>query len=120
MDGMINIYRNVITRCTSFSGRINRRQYWIFLVAMLLIMMVTIWFTDKMPALHLYQIYGLLMILPYVSSTVKRLHDIGKRGWWMLSILVPIFGWIYLFVLTIEDGKESDNKYGKPEDWSIL
>lgn len=119
MDAGINIFRNVLKKSFCFSGRIDRRQYWLFLLLLLVIMAVCVWFTSKIPGLPLWQIYGILMLIPYVSSTVKRLHDIGRSGLWLLSIIVPVFGWVYLFVLTIENGKEGENKYGAPEDWSV-
>ena len=119
MDAGINIFRNVLKKSFCFSGRIDRRQYWIFLLLMLVIMAVCVWFTRKIPGLPLWQIFGILMLIPYVSATVKRLHDIGKNGLWFLSIMIPVFGWIYLFVLTIENGREAENKYGYPEDWTV-
>lgn len=120
MDAGINIFRNVLRRSFHFTGRIDRRQYWLFLLLMLIVMAVCAWFTQKIPQLPLWQIFGLLMVIPYVSTTIKRLHDIDKSGMWFLSILVPVFGWIYLFVLTIENGNEKTNKYGCSEDWSVL
>ncbi len=119
MDAGINIFRNVLKKSFCFSGRIDRRQYWIFLLLMLVIMAVCVWFTRKIPGLPLWQIFGILMLIPYVSATVKRLHDIGKSGLWFLSIMIPVFGWIYLFVLAIENGPEAENKYGYPEDWTV-
>lgn len=118
MDEIINIFRNIIKKSTSFRGRINRHQYWLFLFTMLLIAAITIWFTEKIPVLHLVEVYGILMILPYISSTVKRLHDLNKSGWWFLCFFLPVLGWIYLFILTIENGKETTNHYGTSQDWS--
>ena len=86
---------------------------------MLVIMAVCAWFTNKIPSLPLWQIFAILMLLPYVSATAKRLHDIDKSGFWFLSILVPVFGWIYLFVLTIENGEDSTNRYGYPQNWAV-
>ena len=120
MDAGINIFRNVLKKSFCFSGRINRRQYWLFLLLMLILMAVCAWFTQKIPQIPLWQILGLLMLIPYVSSTIKRLHDINKSGLWFLSIFVPVFGWVYLFILTIENGSEMANKYGCSEDWSII
>ena len=119
MAAGINIFINVLKKSFSFSGRIDRRQYWLFILLMLVIMAVCAWFTNKIPSLPLWQIFAILMLLPYVSATAKRLHDIDKSGFWFLSILVPVFGWIYLFVLTIENGEDSTNRYGYPQDWAV-
>ena len=119
MDAGINIFKNVIKRSFSFAGRIDRHQYWVFLLLMLIVMAVCAWFTVRGPHLPLWQAFGLFMLLPYVSATIKRLHDVKKSGLWFLSIFVPVFGWIYLFILTIENGSESANQYGHPENWSV-
>ena len=120
MDATINICRNVIKRSTSFRGRIDRTQYWLFVLCDLILIAVGAWFTMKIPNLCLWQIIALVMLLPYVSATVKRLHDINKSGYWFLCVLVPVFGWIYLFILCIESGKVEANKYGVDEDWTII
>lgn len=119
MDAGINIFKNVIKRSFSFAGRIDRHQYWVFLLLMLIVMAVCAWFTVRIPHLPLWQAFGFFMLLPYVSATIKRLHDVKKSGLWFLSIFVPVFGWIYLFILTIENGSESANQYGHPENWSV-
>lgn len=120
MDEVINIFRNVIKKSSSFEGRIDRHQYWLFLLTMLSIAAIALWFTEKIPALHLFGVYSVLMILPYISSTVKRLHDVNKSGWWLLCLFIPVLGWIYLFILTIENGKETMNKYGDSQEWSEI
>lgn len=119
MDGSINIFMNIMRETFSFKGRINRRQYWLFLLVLFLIFFVLAWFTQKLGGIPLWQIYAVVMILPYISASVKRLHDVNKSGLWIISILVPIFGLIYLFVLTIENGFEGKNGYGVCEDWSL-
>ncbi len=55
-----------------------------------------------------------LMILPAtISLGVRRLHDIGKSGWWLLLGLAPIIGWIALAFLFSQPGKREDlGKYG--------
>lgn len=120
MDGAINIFRNVLARTFSLKGRMNRTQYWTFILLHLVLMLVFIWFSDKLAISLIWQIYALLMLLPYISATVKRLHDINKKGWWMLCWFIPVFGWVYLFVLLIELPKPEHNVYGNPEDWSII
>lgn len=120
MDASINICRNIIKSCVSFRGRINRSQYWLFVLTALIVIAIAARFTVHIPELNLWQIFVVLLLLPYISATVKRLHDIGKSGYWFLSVLVPIFGWIYLFVLCVENGKEGKNRYGEEEDWSII
>ena len=44
-------------------------------------------------------LYSLAVLLPTLGLAVRRLHDIGKSGWWILVAFVPILGWIYLIYL---------------------
>jgi len=55
--------------------------------------------------------YSLVLFLPSLAVTVRRLHDINKSGWWVLFIFVPIIGFILLVVYLCTNSKE-DNKYG--------
>ena len=49
----------------------------------------------------------------YLAGSIKRAHDRGKSGWWILITLIPIAGFIWwLIVLGIFDGQKGPNKYG--------
>ena len=56
-------------------------------------------------------IYG--MWLGIVSS-VKRLHDLNKSGWFYLLFLIPVIGTFYYLFVSLKRGDETDNKFGKP------
>ena len=51
------------------------------------------------------------LLLPTLAVTVRRLHDIGKSGWWVLISLTGV-GAIILLIWLIKDGQPSENKYG--------
>jgi uncharacterized membrane protein YhaH (DUF805 family) len=57
-------------------------------------------------------IYSLAVLLPGIAVTVRRLHDTGRSGWWILIALVPIVGWIVLFVFMLIDSQPGQNAYG--------
>ncbi len=57
-------------------------------------------------------IFVLVIILPSLAVTVRRLHDVNKSGWMVLISFIPIIGAIWLFVLTTSDGTIGDNDYG--------
>ena len=61
----------------------------------------------------LQTIYGLVVLIPSLSVTVRRLHDVNKSGWNILWILT-IFGAFYVIYLNIIKGIEGDNYYGAP------
>lgn len=60
----------------------------------------------------LYMIYGLVVLIPGLAVAVRRLHDVGKSGWMLLVVLIPIVGAIWLLVLLVTDSKPGENEYG--------
>lgn len=60
----------------------------------------------------IFLIASLGMVLPSWSLTVRRLHDIGFSGWWLLIGFVPMVGAIALFVFSVLDSQPGDNQYG--------
>lgn len=57
-------------------------------------------------------IFALATLLPSLAVTVRRLHDIGRTGWWILISLIPLIGTIVLLVFTCTDSEPGDNQYG--------
>ena len=106
--------------CT-FSGRAKRKEFWsfylfnvlIFLGVYLLLLIVP----NEVIILSLASfaiVYGLGTILPNIAVSVRRLHDIGKSGWWYLLILIPYIGCIVLIIFFCLKSESHENKYGKP------
>ena len=59
-------------------------------------------------------IWILVTIVPALAVLVRRLHDTGKSGWWVLIGFVPLVGGIVLLVFTLLDSDAGENKYGMP------
>jgi uncharacterized membrane protein YhaH (DUF805 family) len=59
-----------------------------------------------------YLIYNLVVLIPTIAVMVRRLHDIGKSGWFILLGLIPCVGGIILLVFTVMAGDAYDNEYG--------
>ena len=102
-----------------FSGRARRTEYWMFVLintifsVLLLVLDNVLGTTTEDKKTGLFSgLFGLAMMLPNFAVTVRRLHDVGKSGWWMLIVLIPIIGAIWLFVLTVTDSQADDNEYG--------
>ena len=51
-------------------------------------------------------------MIPLFAATVRRLHDIGKRGEYIFVGLVPFFGGITLLVLLCKDSEKGNNEFG--------
>jgi uncharacterized membrane protein YhaH (DUF805 family) len=57
-------------------------------------------------------VFSLAMLVPGIAVTVRRLHDTGRSGWWILISLIPFLGWIVLLVFMVLDSHPGDNEYG--------
>lgn len=115
----------------NFKGRSSRREYWYMYLANALIM--TILYVMMMPAIvgfstysepsvlsiilmfvaYLFLlIYCLGTLVPWISLTVRRLHDAGFNGLLALLMLVPCIGSVAIFVFALFDSQPGDNAYG--------
>jgi len=54
----------------------------------------------------------LVLIIPFWSATVRRLHDIGKSGWWVCIQFLPYIGGLILIILTVQKSQANANMYG--------
>ena len=57
-------------------------------------------------------LFGLAILVPALAVSVRRLHDVGKSGVFLLFILIPLFGWAYLLYLYVQPGMTGPNAYG--------
>lgn len=57
-------------------------------------------------------LFGLAIIVPTLALWMRRLHDTGKSGWWLLISLVPAVGSIVLLIFALLDSQPGDNQYG--------
>jgi uncharacterized membrane protein YhaH (DUF805 family) len=79
-----------------FSGRASRPEFWWFFLFQFLVMMVAMMFGKL-----IYGLAAVALLLPGISAGVRRLHDIGKSGWFLLLGFIPFVGpliLIYFFV----------------------
>ena len=85
-----------------FSGRARRSEYWFFNLFYLLVTVVASVVSET-----LSNLVFLAFILPLLSAGVRRMHDVGKSGWFLL---IPI----YSLVLALTDSQAGPNQYGDP------
>ena len=57
-------------------------------------------------------LYALAVFIPGLAVAIRRLHDIGKTGWWILIALIPLVGWVWIIILLATDSNSGDNEYG--------
>ena len=122
-------YLAVLKKYAVFSGRARRKEYWmfalfytIFYVVLDLIYSYFLQDTDfAIIGSVLILLYSLAMIIPILAVAVRRLHDVGKSGWWIFILAVPLIGSIWFFVLTVTDSQPGENQYGlNPKEYGML
>jgi uncharacterized membrane protein YhaH (DUF805 family) len=82
-----------------FQGVADRKAYWMFF---LINFGISVALGIVLQLIHLGPLgglYSLAVLSPGVGLGVRRLHDMGKSGWWLLVAFVPIVGWIYVIYL---------------------
>ena len=109
----MNWYLEVVKKYAVFSGRAHRQEYWMF-VLINLIIGFGLGFIEGLVGLPgvLSTLYGLAILLPSLGVSIRRLHDTGRTGWWVLISFVPILGLIVLIVFMVKDSQPGDNMYG--------
>ena len=100
-----------IKRYAEFSGRSRRSEYWYFLLFVILISIAAAIVDGILASVIgfgglLSIVFGLGIIIPSLAVSVRRLHDTGRSGWWLLLNLVPFIGFIIVLVLLAQESKE--------------
>jgi uncharacterized membrane protein YhaH (DUF805 family) len=108
----MNWYLEVLKKYAVFSGRARRKEYWFFFLFNVIITIVLA-VIDIVTGIGLLTgTYLLAMFIPGIAVSVRRLHDTGRSGWYMLIAWVPLFGPIVLLVFLAQDSQPGQNQYG--------
>ena len=105
-------YLKVLKNYAVFDGRARRKEYWMFYLFNMVFIFVLAFLDGILTAGFLVGLYSLAVLLPMIAVAVRRLHDVGKSGWFLFIGLIPIIGGIWLLVLYCIDGDVGENKYG--------
>lgn len=105
-------YLTVLKKYAVFSGRARRKEYWMFFLFNFIFSFILTFVDVFLDTVLFGAIYGLAVLIPSLTVTVRRLHDIGRTGWWALIGLIPLIGFIVLFIFVTTDGNEGSNEYG--------
>lgn len=127
---MINALKLFFVNYVNFSGRSRRSEYWyailgIYIVEFLLYMVAgtgvfmaslggdagTIVASATVPSILLI-LFSLAIMIPSLSLTIRRYHDIGKSGWWIFISLVPCIGTILTLIFMCTDSQPGMNQWG--------
>ena len=114
-------YLKAFSQYAVFQGRARRKEYWMFFICNYIVTAILggvsslIASNASSPVLiagAVSGIYALIIFLPSLAVSIRRMHDIGKSGTWLLISLIPLIGTIWYFLLTCKSGNYGDNIYG--------
>lgn len=105
-------FRNYI----GFGGRACRSEFWYWVLFVNLVSLGTV-ILDRVLFPEntlgpLAALFALVVLLPGLAVSIKRLHDIDKSGWWFLLGFILIVGTIILIVWATREGDEGNNRFG--------
>jgi uncharacterized membrane protein YhaH (DUF805 family) len=103
----MNWYLYVLKNYATFSGRARRKEFWMFILFHCIFVFIFS-FIDGFTKPEYYginDVYSLAVLIPSTAVYFRRMHDIGKSGWFSL---IPV----YNLILACKAGTEGDNRYG--------
>ena len=110
----------VLRKYATFTGRARRKEYWNYVLfyfliyfGLLLIDAVTGTFSMETEIGFLSGAFALGTLLPSIAVAVRRLHDTGRSGLWLLLGIIPLLGAIVLLYFTVQEGDVGPNEYGE-------
>jgi uncharacterized membrane protein YhaH (DUF805 family) len=93
--------RTCFSKFADFSGRASRSEYWWFALFLVVTYIVAAMISEVA-----YWVVVVVTFLPSLAAAVRRLHDTGRSGWWLLLNFVPVIGFIIVLVLLAQESKE--------------
>ena len=117
--GLVEAVGSVLGNYANFSGRARRSEFWWWWLAVVLVggvfaAVAALFGSGILGDLTRigYWLFGLATIVPTLAVSVRRLHDIGRSGWWILIGIVPVVGNLILFVFHVMPSTRGPNAFG--------
>jgi uncharacterized membrane protein YhaH (DUF805 family) len=108
----VDAVRSVLTQPLRFTGRSRRSEFWWFALFEFLVVVIASVIDIPLHSPALVVAAAVILLLPAITVSVRRLHDTGRSGWWVTVELVPLVGLIWLLLLCAKDSEPGDNRYG--------
>ncbi|WP_444683869.1 DUF805 domain-containing protein [Alkalicoccus luteus] len=109
----MNWYLHVLKNYATFSGRARRKEYWMFFLVHLMIL-VGLAMMETLIGLPtvISSVYSLAVLIPSLAVGVRRLHDTNRSGFWILINILPFLGWIIFIVFMALESDSGSNRFG--------
>ncbi|MDE0589910.1 DUF805 domain-containing protein [Halocynthiibacter sp. C4] len=128
MSDISKATRTVLSKYATFTGRATRPEFWWWALAVFGINIVAQIIDGVLVAPMLgftaFQaeagqpisiLVMLALFLPNIAVAARRLHDIGRSGWWLLIAFIPLIGVLVLIYFYVQPSDQGSNEYGAPE-----
>ncbi len=102
----MNYYLSVLKNYATFTGRARRSEFWWFVLINIIVSAIVGFISGLINFPSLIMIYNLAVFIPTIAVTIRRMHDVGKSGWFCL---IPI----YSLILALTEGNKGENEYGQ-------
>lgn len=109
----MNYYSEVLKKYAVFEGRARRKEYWMFVLINMIVSIIVGLIGSLINFNSLSIIYILAVFIPSLAVAIRRLHDIGRSGWWILIGFIPLIGGLVLIVFAMLDSQSGENQYGQ-------
>ena len=115
----VDAVKSAFARFNDFETRSSLSEFWWFMLFYFLVGLVVsiIEFTVFGQGMEMTRgiidlLVFLVLLVPTISVTARRLHDIGRSGWWQLIGLIPLIGAVILLYWAVKTGEDGDNRFG--------
>ena len=102
-------YGLIFSRYLDYKGRSPRSELWNFIINTALIELVIYIFTEKSVFFAIFHIVAMIVL---AALSVRRFHDIGYSGWFLLALFIPLVNLAAIFVLMFFKSVPEKNRYG--------
>lgn len=102
----MNYIVKVLQNYANFKGRARRSEYWYFFLFTFIISIALSAVGFMIGNTYLANLFSLAVLVPSLAVGVRRMHDVGKSGWYLL---IPI----YNLILACTEGEKQANVYGE-------
>ncbi|MCK5861558.1 MAG: DUF805 domain-containing protein [Candidatus Hydrogenedentes bacterium] len=104
-------YYIVLKKYVVFKGRARRKEYWYFWLVNIILFLFSGLISGEDGGLM--ACYFIAVFLPSVAVSFRRLHDIGRSGWWFFILFIPWVGVVFYFIFMVLNSQQKTNVYGE-------
>ena len=108
-------FKKVIKNTFNYKGRARRKEYWYYILIASIIILIGFTLDGILDTPDtLSGLAGFILFFPSLAVTIRRLHDIGRSGWWYLISAIPLIGSLILLFWNCQETSPETNQWGVP------